>query len=169
MLKVVLKHSDSTKNTSRESAMTAIRYSSTFANTEIPSTSRSRNMSAVRSKGTKPELIVRKAAHRLGYRFRLHQKNLPGTPDLVFRKWNLVLFVNGCFWHRHNGCNRASTPKTRADFWAAKFAENILRDRKQISELQQIGWRVGIIWECQTFDLQRLDAIIEALIKDTSC
>lgn len=117
---------------------------------------RRRNMSAVRSKGTKPEHIVRKAAHRLGYRFRLHQKDLPGTPDLVFRKWNLVIFVNGCFWHRHEGCARASTPRTRTEFWTRKFAENVLRDRRQIEELQTMGWRVATIWECETLDMRGL-------------
>jgi len=134
--------------------------------TNIPSEARRRNVSAVRGKGTKPELMVRQAAHRLGYRFRLNQQNLPGTSDLVFRKWNLVIFVNGCFWHRHEGCGRASMPKTRTDFWTRKFAETVLRDRRQTKELRKIGWRVATIWECQTFDQQGLEAIIEALIKN---
>lgn len=95
-------------------------------------------------------MAVRRAAHALGLRFRLHRKNLPGRPDLVFPKHRLVLFVHGCFWHRHQGCKRATTPKTRADFWNSKFKENEARDKRVAAALREAGWRVAVIWECET-------------------
>lgn len=112
---------------------------------------RSRMMSAIRGKDTIPELVVRSVAHRLGLRFRLHSSRLPGRPDLVFAKWKTVVMVHGCFWHRHD-CGLAATPKTRVDFWQAKFAANQERDRKVRAELQDRGWRVLEIWECETRD-----------------
>src|SRR4051812_5135938 len=96
----------------------------------ISKTQRSANMRAVRGKNTAPELAIRKAAHRLGLRFRLHRKDLPGTPDLVFPKWRTVIFVNGCFWHGHVGCRRASIPSSNTEFWRAKLSKNVERDRK---------------------------------------
>ena len=113
-------------------------------------------MSRVCGKDTKPEMIVRRLAHRLGYRFALHRKDLPGSPDLVFPSRHKVVFVHGCFWHRHPGCRRASTPKTRRDFWDAKFTRNVERDARKERELRQAGWDVLTIWECQTRDVDRL-------------
>jgi DNA mismatch endonuclease (patch repair protein) len=119
--------------------------------TELPlSAMRSALMGRVRGKNTKPEIIVRKAVHALGYRFRLHRKDLPGCPDLVFRGAKKVIFVNGCFWHRHPGCKMASTPKTRSEFWKDKFIRNINRDADAISRLENSGWKCLVIWECQT-------------------
>ncbi|MGB9197358.1 MAG: DNA mismatch endonuclease Vsr [Terriglobales bacterium] len=111
---------------------------------------RSRRMSLVRSKDTKPELRVRRIAHRLGYRFRLHQGHLPGKPDLVFTRLRKVVFVHGCFWHRHAGCPRTRTPKSRFDFWVPKLKGNRLRDLRNMNSLRRLGWKVQIIWECET-------------------
>ena len=113
---------------------------------------RSRNMRSVRAKNTGPELIVRSALHALGLRFRLHRSDLPGRPDLVMPKWRTVIFVNGCFWHRHSGCNKAKLPKTNAAFWKSKLARNVERDRNAIAQLRQAGWRVIVIWECNLRD-----------------
>jgi DNA mismatch endonuclease (patch repair protein) len=110
---------------------------------------RSRMMSAIRGKNTYPELVVRSVAHELGLRFRLHSSKLPGRPDLVFPKWKTVVFVHGCFWHRHD-CRLAATPKTRVEFWRTKFAANQDRDRNVRSELETSGWCVLVIWECET-------------------
>ncbi len=105
-------------------------------------------MSRVGSRNTGPELQLRKALHGMGFRYRLHDRRLPGSPDLVFPKYGAVIFVHGCFWHRH-GCGRTTTPSTRTDFWEAKFRANTERDRKNIRELQDAGWRVMVVWECE--------------------
>ena len=110
---------------------------------------RSRNMSAIKSKNTKPEIAVRKVLHSMGYRFRLHSKNLPGSPDIVLPKSKTVIFVHGCFWHRHENCKYASTPKTRKEFWENKFKANINRDNLNQANLLLRGWKIIIIWECQ--------------------
>ena len=110
---------------------------------------RSRNMSAIKSKNTKPEIAVRKLLHSMGYRFRLHRKDLPGSPDIVLPKYKIVIFVHGCFWHRHENCKYASTPKTRKEFWEKKFRENINRDNLNQANLSLKGWKIIIIWECQ--------------------
>src|SRR5204863_6675015 len=107
-------------------------------------------MAAVRGTNTKPEISVRRTAHALGYRFRLQRRDLPGTPDLVFPAIRIALFIHGCFWHRHAGCRRATTPKIRKEFWLAKFEANILRDKRVMEELQALGWRCEVIWECET-------------------
>ena len=121
---------------------------------------RSRNMSAIKSKNTKPEIKVRKVLHSMGYRFRLHSKDLPGSPDIVLPKYKTVIFVHGCFWHRHENCKYASTPKTRQEFWKAKFRENINRDKLNQENLSSKGWKIIIVWECEIkdkdFDLNRL-------------
>jgi len=117
-------------------------------------------MAAVKHKDTQPELIVRSIAHRLGYRFRIHRRDLPGRPDLAFPRYRLALFVHGCFWHRHEGCKRTTTPKTNHDFWQVKFAANIARDARKTHELESQGWRVCIIWECQTSDPQLIKSIL---------
>jgi len=121
---------------------------------------RSRNMSAIKSKNTKPEIAVRKLLHSMGFRFRLYRKDLPGSPDIVLPKYKTVIFVHGCFWHRHENCKYASTPKTRQEFWEAKFRENINRDKLNQENLSSKGWKIIVVWECEIndkdFDLSRL-------------
>ena len=117
---------------------------------------RSEIMSRIRSQDTAPELIVRRIAHRLGFRFRLHRKTLPGSPDLVFPKHRLAVFVNGCFWHRHEGCSNCTTPKTRPEFWERKFHGNVERDHRNCERLAQLGWRTLVIWECEIENPDRL-------------
>jgi len=117
---------------------------------------RSRNMSAIKSKNTKPEIAVRKMLHALGYRFRLHRKDLPGSPDIVLPKYKTVIFVHGCFWHRHENCKFASTPKTRKEFWENKFNENMKRDKNNFKELKKLNWNLLVIWECETKNINLL-------------
>lgn len=117
---------------------------------------RSQLMSRVGQKNTAPELIVRRIAHSLGYRFRLHRRELPGTPDLVFPRLRKAIFVHGCFWHRHLGCRLASTPKSRSEFWEPKFVANVERDRLKEEQLRAAGWGVLVIWECETRDPRQL-------------
>lgn len=108
---------------------------------------RSWNMSRIRGRDTAPERTVRSMLHRLGYRFRLHSHQLPGRPDVVLPRWNSVVLVHGCFWHRHARCPLAYTPKSRTAFWERKFAANVARDRRVVSSLRTLGWRVVIVWE----------------------
>ena len=108
---------------------------------------RSERMSRIRGQDTGPELAIRKQLHAAGFRYRLHQ-NLPGRPDLVLPKYKAIIFVHGCFWHRHAGCRVANTPKSNVDFWTGKFARNMARDAKVESTLRQSGWRVLVVWEC---------------------
>jgi len=115
----------------------------------IISASRSKNMSAIKSKNTKPEIAVRKLLHSMGYRFRLHRKDLPGSPDIVLPKYKTVIFVHGCFWHRHENCKYASTPKTRKEFWENKFKLNLRRDSEVQEKIKSIGWQSVVIWECE--------------------
>ena len=105
-------------------------------------------MSGIRSKDTRPERIVRSGLHRLGFRFRLHDKKLPGSPDLVLPKHSAVIFVHGCYWHRHEGCRFVTTPATRREFWLEKFEGNVRRDELDQAALRASGWRVFVIWEC---------------------
>ena len=122
---------------------------------------RSRNMSAIKSKNTKPEIKVRKVLHSMGYRFRLHSKDLPGSPDIVLPKYKTVIFVHGCFWHRHENCKYASTPKTRKEFWNKKFTENKKRDSEIQEKIKILDWRSVVIWECETKNIENLrDKII---------
>lgn len=115
----------------------------------VSKTVRSRIMSSVRSKDTKPELVVRKWLHRRGFRFRLHAKTLPGHPDVVLPKYKTVVFVNGCFWHRHEGCKRATVPETNRQLWLDKFQKTVERDRINYEKLAGMGWEVLVVWECQ--------------------
>ena len=110
---------------------------------------RSRNMSMVHNKDTKPELIVRRFLHKNGFRFRLHRKDLPGHPDIVLPKYKTVIFVHGCFWHRHEGCKRCTMPSNNAEFWKKKFAANIKRDNSVHEALKKCGWQVIVIWDCE--------------------
>ena len=126
---------------------------------------RSALMARVRSRNTDPELIVRRMCHRLGYRFRLHRKDLPGRPDLAFPKLRSVIFVHGCFWHRHANCKRASTPKTRATFWTLKFERNVGRDASAKKALRKKGWRVLTVWECQLKRTVSLEARITEFLE----
>ena len=121
---------------------------------------RSWNMSRIRSGNTKPEIVVRRSLHALGYRFRLHRNDLPGRPDIVLSKYKTAIFVHGCFWHRHEGCEFAYTPKSKVQFWKTKFQKNIERDKKVIEELQQLGWTPKIIWECQTKNADSLQKLL---------
>jgi len=109
---------------------------------------RSWNMSRIKGKNTKPELQLRSLLHRAGFRFRLHDSRLPGKPDVVLRKYRTAIFVNGCYWHRHENCIKATVPKTRIDFWQNKFKKTVERDNRKSRELTQSGWRVITVWEC---------------------
>lgn len=110
---------------------------------------RSWNMSRIRSKNTKPEIRLRSLLHKAGYRFRLHARKLPGTPDIVLPKYRTVIFVHGCFWHRHIDCANSTMPKTRIEFWESKFKTTVERDQDKIEKLRLAGWRVIIVWECE--------------------
>ncbi len=120
-------------------------------------------MSRVRGQNTKPELQVRSAAHAMGLRFRLHRRDLPGKPDLVFPKWRIAIFVHGCFWHRHFGCHKASLPTTRSEFWATKLARNVERDAENTDRLKALGWSVGVIWECESRKPDQLRAHLTSI------
>jgi DNA mismatch endonuclease (patch repair protein) len=133
-----------------------------------PTAQRSALMARVRGRDTRPELAVRRAAHAMGFRYRLHRRELPGSPDLVFKRLRTVIFVHGCFWHRHPGCSRTTTPKTRREFWQAKFAANVERDRLAVGALEAAGWRVVVIWECQALAEQLLRASLEQLAHQPS-
>lgn len=116
----------------------------------LTSQKRSWNMSRIRSRDTAPELAVRKVLYRMGYRYRLHSAIVPGKPDIVLTKFKSVIFVHGCFWHRHSGCKFAYTPKSREEFWTKKFEANVRRDEVVKKQLSELGWRILIIWECET-------------------
>ena len=130
----------------------------------LDSAARSRLMSKVRAKDTRPELIVRRTAHHLGYRFRLHRRDLPGTPDLVFPRHRAAIFVHGCFWHGH-GCSKGRLPKSRLDYWAPKIEANRKRDDTTLARLQGAGWRVLTIWQCETSDREALAARIASFLE----
>jgi DNA mismatch endonuclease (patch repair protein) len=130
----------------------------------VDSRRRSAMMARVHGRDTAPELAVRRIAHRMGLRFRLHRKDLPGRPDLVFPKHRLAVFVHGCFWHRHEGCRYASTPKSRTAFWTAKFAANVVRDARQEAALKELGWRVLVIWQCEIRNEAAVERKLDASI-----
>ena len=106
-------------------------------------------MRAVRRKDTAPERVVRSALHRMGFRFRISKRDLPGSPDIVLPRWKTVIFVHGCFWHRHEECRYASTPRHNSDYWSKKFEENVQRDQNIEEEIMRKGWRCFIVWECE--------------------
>ncbi|WP_175947047.1 very short patch repair endonuclease [Burkholderia pyrrocinia] len=128
---------------------------------------RSERMSRIKGSNTKPELIVRSLIHRMGYRYRLHGKGLPGRPDLVFSKRRKVIFVHGCFWHRHEGCRLARLPKSRLDFWRPKLEANAERDKAVERRLSELGWKVLTIWECEVKDEVVLTLRVRAFLDDT--
>ena len=125
-------------------------------------------MSKIRGRDTQPELRVRKTAHRLGLRFRLHRRDLPGTPDLVFPAWRKAVFVHGCFWHSHGGCKYAYKPKSNIAFWKDKLRKNLDRDIHAARELKSLGWDVIVIWECETRDDDRLIGILNGRVRNAS-
>jgi DNA mismatch endonuclease, patch repair protein len=124
---------------------------------------RSRNMAAIRSANTKPEVRVRSALHALGFRFRLHRKDLPGKPDIVLPKFHTAIFVHGCFWHCHSCKYGSVVPTTRAEFWAAKRGGNVARDRKNRAALRKLGWRVLAVWECEVRTAAAAQTVVEKL------
>ena len=126
---------------------------------------RSWNMSRIRSKNTKPELIVRKVLHNSGIRYRLHARNLPGKPDLSNKSKKFAIFVNGCFWHQHKGCKRASIPKSNTDYWIPKLEKNVNRLRENLETLDTMGYRTAVIWECEVNDLENNKALMEIVNK----
>lgn len=126
---------------------------------------RSKIMASVRQKGTGPELIVRSLLHRMGFRFRLHRKDLPGTPDIVLPKYRAALFVHGCFWHQHMGCPKSRRPASNTEYWNRKLDENIERDRLKSDELKHSGWRVLVVWQCETKNLKDLEAKLDLFLK----
>ncbi len=126
---------------------------------------RSRNMSNIRSKNTRPEMLLRSFLHRLGYRYRLHGRNLPGKPDLVFPKLNKTIFVNGCYWHMHKCKYGKVIPETNRDFWQKKRLSNKERDRRNISQLRKMGWGVMVVWECQLKDMVFLERRAKLFLK----
>lgn len=128
-------------------------------------------MSRIRSRNTRPELRVRSIVHALGFRFRLNVKGLPGKPDLVLAKYKAAIFVNGCFWHQHLGCKRSFIPKTNVDYWTLKLEGNAKRDEKNIKELQGLGFRVLVIWECTLKDIPKLEEMISKFLRspEVSC
>lgn len=125
---------------------------------------RSEIMARIGPRDTAPEMAVRRMAHGMGFRFRLHRRDLPGCPDLVFSGRRLAIFVHGCFWHRHSGCANATMPKTRPDFWERKLGGNVARDRRNCEELARLGWRTLVIWECEAEDPARLQSILSAAL-----
>lgn len=131
-------------------------------------TERSENMRRVKGKDTGPEHLVRRALHAVGLRFRLHKRDLPGKPDIVLAKHQTAIFVHGCFWHRHEGCSRASMPSTRSEFWETKFRRTVERDAEQITALAAMGWRPVVIWECETRRSDTLKARLAALFSDAA-
>ena len=132
----------------------------------VDSATRSRMMAGIQGKNTKPELLVRKYLHGRGLRFRLHAKELPGKPDMVFPKYKVVVFVHGCFWHRHSGCKYATTPTSRKHFWTNKLSENVARDSYQIAALGGLGWQVLVVWECELREgMARLNLLYSEITK----
>ena len=129
---------------------------------------RARTMSRIKGRNTGPELLVRKLLHRMGCRFRLHARELPGTPDIVLPKYRTVIFVNGCFWHGHEDCPRATVPETRRDFWVKKIVSAKERDRKAEAALSAAGWRVLTLWQCELKDLAALEERLRAFLGGTA-
>jgi DNA mismatch endonuclease, patch repair protein len=126
---------------------------------------RSEIMGRVLHADTRPEIVVRRILHRMGYRFRLHRRDLPGKPDVTLPKWRTVVLIHGCFWHRHEGCPNTRTPKSKIEFWTKKFDDNIRRDRIVREQLAALGWRVLTIWECELRDVSALTDRIKRFIE----
>lgn len=131
---------------------------------KISVASRSANMRAIRSVGMKPEMIVRRAVYKLGYRYRLHRKDLPGKPDLVFGARRKVIFVHGCFWHQHKKCRDGRVPQSNLGYWNRKLVRNVERDTEHLVKLKRLGWKVLVVWECDTKDLPRLGSRLKRFL-----
>lgn len=131
----------------------------------LTSRQRSARMALVKGRDTRPELAVRRAYWALGARYRLQVKDLPGRPDMIIRKLRLAVFIHGCFWHRHRGCSRTRTPRSRVAFWTKKFTNNVTRDRRARRQLRRAGWRVVTIWECQSERPERLARFVRASLE----
>ena len=131
----------------------------------LPKARRSENMRRIKSKNTKPEMLVRRMAHQMGYRFRLHRKDLPGKPDLVFPSRKKAIFVHGCFWHLHRGCNEGRIPSSRVAYWEPKLLRNVARDATRRRELRKLGWRSLVVWECQLTDSELLSKRIKSFLE----
>jgi DNA mismatch endonuclease (patch repair protein) len=132
-------------------------------NSTLNDAARSAQMARIRHKDTKPEMRVRKALHASGLRYRLHDRRLPGRPDLLFPSRKLALFVNGCFFHQHPGCPRARMPKTRLDFWGPKLQGNVARDHRNWAEIRAMGWQVMVFWECETMDANKIATLVQEI------
>ncbi|MFJ2367141.1 very short patch repair endonuclease [Pseudomonas sp. NPDC087697] len=132
----------------------------------VDAATRSKMMGGIRGKNTKPEILVRKFLHANGYRFRLHKKDLPGSPDIVLPKFATCIFVHGCFWHRHAGCKYSTIPKSRVDFWTEKLAKNVNRDLLVREKLENAGWQVLVVWECE---LKVAGTVLVELAKKIRC
>jgi DNA mismatch endonuclease (patch repair protein) len=130
---------------------------------------RSWNMSRIKGKNTSPEIAVRSALHRMGFRFRLHAKDLPGKPDIVLPKYKTVIFVHGCFWHRHKGCKNCTTPTNRKGWWIKKLNGNAERDKKHLKTLGHLGWRILVVWECMAAKPQNLSQTLLILTRTLRC
>ncbi|MFW2545571.1 very short patch repair endonuclease [Primorskyibacter sp. 2E107] len=128
----------------------------------VDKTTRSRMMAGIRATNTKPEMLVRRALHARGFRFRIHDKRLPGRPDVVLPKWKTAIQVHGCFWHRHSGCAKATNPSSNASFWAKKFQANVERDAVAVEGLMEKGWRILVVWEC-SLDKVRMEEAIDII------
>ena len=139
-----------------------------IAEKELVDPLRSKIMRAVKRAHTKPEVVVRQVLHRMGLRFRLQRKDLPGTPDIVLPKHRTAIFVHGCFWHRHEDCSKATMPKTRVEFWSNKFSQNVCRDQRNVHALETTGWTVLVVWECETLDQSALSKKLSAELKRES-
>lgn len=137
----------------------------------VDSETRSRMMSGIRGKNTKPEMTVRRVLHAMGYRYRLHARELPGKPDIVFRRRRLAIFVHGCFWHRHpdSSCKLARMPKSRVEFWEPKLEGNRTRDEADVAALMAMGWKVLLVWECQLGNLESLKSTLLQFIQGSDC
>ena len=126
---------------------------------------RSQLMAGIRGQNTRPEMVVRRIAHRMGLRFRLYRKDIPSRPDLVFPKHRVAVLVHGCFWHQHDGCRYAHIPKSRVRYWTEKFSQNVARDRRNEEALRDVGWRVVVIWECETGDKQLVERKLASSVR----
>ena len=127
---------------------------------------RSAHMRRIRKRDTSPEMVVRRIAHALGYRFRLHRRDLPGTPDLVFPRLRKAILVHGCFWHQHQGCRLSRQPKSRLDYWLPKLKRNVARDKDGMQKLELLGWQCMVVWECQTGDESQMRRVISNFLKE---
>jgi DNA mismatch endonuclease, patch repair protein len=127
---------------------------------------RSRIMARVKGSNTRPEVLVRSIIHRMGFRFRLHRKDLPGCPDIVLSKHRKAIFVHGCFWHGHEGCPRSSRPSSNQGFWDKKLSGNIARDERNLLELKKLGWKTLVIWTCETKDLRHLRDLLNGFLTE---